>query len=307
MMQPRLRVIILNYNRASLTKASIDSVLAQDYEPLDLVAVDNGSEESDYGTLRQALPAGVQLLKSPTNLGYAAGNNIGARFTGLPRPDYLAIINNDVLLPDPLTLRKLVTALEGNPHRVACSPLVDTITTRLSPEKQIQVRRIPDFVTLLVASSWWLRRLPGLRRLSDRYTYRDARPYPYDQEIECESINGSCFVIRMDYLEDIGYLDEGTFLYQEELILGKQILSTGRGACLVTTTSITHEQGATSGSRRGRVKLNTSLHMLRSEVYYCRKYLKTRSVGIALLYFVRAIDFLTKRIYQMMWGGRSVD
>lgn len=299
-MKPRLRVIILNYNRASLTRTSVDSVLAQDYEPLDVVVVDNRSEESDYAALQQILPSGVQLLRSSTNSGYSAGNNIGARFTGLPRSDYIAIINNDVVLPDPLTLDKLVTALERNYDRVACSPLVDTIATGLPPEEQIQVRRIPDYATVLVAASWWLRRLPGLRRLSDRYTYRDARPYPHDQEITCESINGSCFVIRTEFLEDIGYLDEGTFLYQEEIILGKQIQDRARTTCLVTSTVILHDQGATSGQRAGQIKLNTSKEMVRSEAYFCRKYLGTPKLGIGLLYLVRTIDISTKLASQVV-------
>jgi len=166
------------------------------------------------------------------------------------------------------------------------------------------VRRVPNFAMTLVSSSWWLRRLPGLAQISNRYVYDDARPYPLNQEFDCESINGSCFVIRADFLEEIGYLDQGTFLYYEEIILGKQIKDRKRKACLVTSTVIRHYQGATSGHRRGNIQLSTSIEMIRSEVYYCRKYLRSPRLLLVVLISVRVVDIIGKLAYQWFQGIR---
>jgi GT2 family glycosyltransferase len=294
----RLRVIILNYNRAQSTCLCAESVLLQVYSPIDVVVVDNHSSDSEVEILEKALPPQVNLVKCDRNGGYAAGNNVGARLNSLPCPDYVMIINNDAILSDPYTCEKLVRALERDEERVACSPLVNTSSAKLPPEQQIQVRRVPQFWTVVVASSWWLRRFPGLSLMADRYVYQDLRPYRLDQEYDCESINGSCFVIRNDFLKRIGYLDQGTFLYAEEIILGKQIKDWSRTACLVTSAIVRHDQGSTSGHRAGHIRLNTSIEMAKSEIYYCRKYLHSSPFHICLLVAVRITDIITKLTYQ---------
>lgn len=296
----RLRVIILNYNRSLLTKECVYSILSQNYKPLDIIVVDNHSEEDEYDCLVASLPTGVQIVRCPANLGYAAGNNIGIKFDGFQTPEYIALINNDIMLPDSNILGNLVAALERDSKRAACSPLVDTLWTGVPPEMQIQVRRVPNYLTLLIGDSWWLRRLPGLRNLARLYTYDDMRPYPYGEEIECETINGSCWLIRAEILEKIGYLDEGTFLYQEEIILAKQIQKLGWKMCLVTSSLVQHFQGGTSGQRAGRIKIDSFRHMVQSEAYYCRKYLGISPFGIGVLFFIRAIDILTKSIIKKL-------
>ena len=292
----RLRVIILNYNRSALTTKCVHSVLSQDYVPLDIVVVDNHSEDKEFIALANSLPRYIQIIRSPCNLGYSGGNNIGIKYKGLPDPKYVAIVNNDIIFINPNILGNLVSTLERDSTRAACSPLVDTVATEVPPEKQVQVRRLPSYLALLVADSWWLRRLPGLRNIARLYSYDDMRPYPYDEEIECETINGSCWVVRKEIMEQIGYLDEGTFLYQEEIIFGKQIQKLGKRNCLVTSSIVHHYQGGTSGQRAGRIKIDSFRHMVQSEAHYCRKYLGISAFGIGALFFIRAIDIFTKVI-----------
>ena len=299
----RLRIIVLNFNRAEMTADCISNVMQQTYNPKDIIVVDNNSRADEFEKLCQLLPKEVTIIRCSSNLGYAGGNNVGAKLdNGIPHSTYTMILNNDVTLLDSDCCKKLIRALKHDVSRVACSPLVDTVHTDLPPEKQIQVRRIPKFKDTLISGSWWLRRLPWLSSISKWYTYHDARPYPINQEIDCESINGSCFIIRTDFLREIGYFDQGTFLYYEEIILGKQIKDQGKKACFVTSTVVRHDQGTTSGQRRGRVRINTSKEMLRSEVYYCRKYLKASPISIDILICIRIIDFVSKLAFQLFQG-----
>jgi len=118
------------------------------------------------------------------------------------------------------------------------------------------------------------------------------------REIDCDSINGSCFVVGSAFLEEIGYLDEGTFLYEEEIILAHQIHTLGKKACLVTSTTVLHEQGATSGQQKGRLRLHLVTQLVRSQIYYCRKYLRCSLMQIGLLILVRSIDIASRLVYQ---------
>jgi GT2 family glycosyltransferase len=291
----RLRAVVLSYGQADLTLRCVGSLTRQHLNgPLDIVVVDNASPGDDALTLRARLPRGVSLVISPQNLGYAAGNNIGIRWSGAPRPNAVLVVNNDVELVDEETCAKLVLALTACPERAAVSPLVDTVEAGPRAEEQIQVRRVPGFWTLLVTGSGWLRRLPGLRRRAFLFTYGDQRPYQPGGVYDCETINGSCFLVRTDFLEEIGFLDEGTFLYFEELILGRQMLDRGHIAALTAATRVIHQQGRSTGHGGKRVRLAMLREMVRSEVHYCRKYLNCGAAQILLLYLVRAVDIASK-------------
>jgi GT2 family glycosyltransferase len=109
-----------------------------------------------------------------------------------------------------------------------------------------------------------------------------------DRELDCESINGSCFVARLDFLDAIGYLDEGTFLYLEELILGRQIRDRNHTACLVTSVRVLHNQGATTGHGGRRVRLSALRWTIASEVHYSRKYLSAPWPALGVLLGIRS-------------------
>lgn len=298
MLNRRLRVVILNFNRSDLTRHCVQSVLDQQFHgSLDIVVVDNGSSHSEFARLKAVLDPKVALVRSESNLGYAAGNNLGVRTPVFPPPDFLMVVNNDVLLTDKRTCQRLVETLHHS-RAVACSPLVDTAWQGSPAVVQLQVRRVPSFMMVLVSASWWMRRCPGLRRYYESYTYQDARPYRPDELYECDSINGSCFVIRYDYWLRIGGFDEGTFLYYEELILGHQIRSDGLTALLDCAVTVKHEQGATTGLRRQRASLRRLRQQAQSESYYCRRYLGVPSSALKVLSVVRIIDMSSKLGYQ---------
>jgi GT2 family glycosyltransferase len=294
----RLRIIILNYNRAKLTLKCLSSVLGQSYPLLDIVVVDNNSRISEYSSLAGNLPPSVILLKTDRNRGYAAGNNVGAEFGGLPEPKYLMILNNDVELPDIYICRKLVQAIVEHDGCVASSPLVDTTTTGAEVTRQNQVRRLPDFWMLLISCSWWLRRIPGCRGIAERYVYSDRIPWARSGVSIVDSINGSCFVIDHAFFKSQGFFDEATFLYEEEIILAHQLRTAKKKACVVGSAVVLHEQGATSGQNRGEVRLKLARHMVQSQIHYVRKYLRRGVLYVWILMVVRLVDIWTKIVLQ---------
>jgi GT2 family glycosyltransferase len=302
--QLRLRAVVLNYGRADLTLRCVESLARQHFEgSLDIVVVDNGSPGDDALSLRARLDRGVSLVTSPRNIGYAAGNNLGIRWSGVPRPDIVLVINNDVELVDEKTCAKLASALTACPGRAAVSPLVDDRDCPVSPHETTQVQRLPDFATVLVMSSFLLRILPAFRPRMKRLAYAEMLPLPPGAILETETVNGACFMARQDFLEEIGGLDEGTFLFFEEIVLGAQMKRLGYRGALATTTTIRHEQGAATETGGSRFRPAMGLEMYRSLRHYCRSYLGTRAPGrfvLAVLWlfeipFRWARSFLSRR------------
>jgi len=306
MNKKNLRIVILNYNQAKMTLKCVNSVLAQSYSPIEIVVVDNHSDESDFEYLSRVLPAEAKLLRTDSNLGYARGNNAGVKMETGSCPEYIMILNNDVLLNDVRTCEKLTGTLQHDELMVACSPLVFDPKTMVRSEQSVQVRRIPNYLELLVCHSWWLKRLPLFRRYFDRYTYADRIPFPLNSNIHCESINGCCFVVRKTFLDVIQNLDEGTFLYNEELILGWQIKNHGKKACLNTSTVVLHNHGTTTGHRHGRINFHMIRHMVISELYFCTKYLTSSRLAVAMLILIRGVDITGQLVFDLLKRTRFI-
>jgi len=120
---PRVRAIVVNYRRADLTAACIESLLRSEWPPeaLDIVVVDNGSGDGSVEELRVKFPE-VSVIASATNLGFGGGNNLALR--DLDGIDHVALVNNDATV-EPSWLAPLVAALDADPAVGAACPRID--------------------------------------------------------------------------------------------------------------------------------------------------------------------------------------
>ncbi|RCR68358.1 glycosyltransferase [Larkinella punicea] len=291
-----VRVVMLNYNTVDLTLKCVDYVLQQNEPDCHIVVVDNGSLESNYQELKSKLPASVFLIRSQINAGFSAGNNRGCgRIKNLPDPDNYLFINSDAFLTQPGTIRALRTELENYPEAVAISPLVHTTSNSVPVRLQIQVRRLLSPGWLIVFHSPILRRLPFVRQRYHRFIYRDLVPYS-EKTYPVESINGAVFMMKSDFLHHIGLLDEGTFLYLEEIVLGEQIRREGKICLLHGGVIVPHIQGATTGSQRGKLSKKSFNFFIDSEAYLLNKYHNYSSFNLGIIRKMRLFEFFIKSI-----------
>ncbi|MFL7791276.1 MAG: glycosyltransferase family 2 protein [Anaerolineae bacterium] len=102
---PSISVIVLNYNGVQHLEPCFQSLAALNYpsDRLELVCVDNGSTDGSMALMEEQFPQ-VRLVKTGANLGFAGGNNAGARAA---RGEFIAFLNNDTRVP-PDWLRILV-------------------------------------------------------------------------------------------------------------------------------------------------------------------------------------------------------
>ena len=122
-MAPKVRVVVVNYNRGDLTIECLDSLLRVDWPASDLevVVVDNGSTDGSEHLIREA-HRWVTLIAAGTNLGFAGGNNAALR--DLAGVDYVALLNNDTTVRRDW-LAPLVAAMEDDPGvGAACSKIL---------------------------------------------------------------------------------------------------------------------------------------------------------------------------------------
>lgn len=118
---PKVRVVVVNYNSGVEILSCLQSIFASDLpnDSLDVVVVDNGSTDGSLELLERELPK-VRLVRSPSNLGYSAFNQVIADLEGV---DYVALINPDAAI-DSGCLPALIDALGADRDLGAACPRI---------------------------------------------------------------------------------------------------------------------------------------------------------------------------------------
>lgn len=108
--QPRVSVIIPNWNGAHHLPECLDSLAAQRFDDFQTVVVDNGSSDESLEIIdRSTLP--VRVIRNAANLGFSAAVNAGIRATD---SELVVLLNNDTRV-DPGWIEALVGAMDAHP------------------------------------------------------------------------------------------------------------------------------------------------------------------------------------------------
>ena len=157
--EPTISVVVLTYNNLAYTDACLFSIEAySDYPNLEVIVVDNASTDGSREWLQawaaEASPAGHvrRLLLNDSNLGFAAGNNVGLRAaTG----DVLVLLNNDTYVT-PGWVRGL-----SNHLRVDRSiGLIGPVTNNIGNEARIPIA-YSDMAEMIEQAGKYTRCRPG--------------------------------------------------------------------------------------------------------------------------------------------------
>ncbi|MGH6648077.1 glycosyltransferase family 2 protein [Aquabacterium sp.] len=97
--QPRISVVVCNYNYERYVRQTIDSVLQQTYPPLEVIVVDDGSTDGSLNIIRQYEAQGIQVI-AQANGGQIAAYNAG--FAQARGDVVLFLDSDDALLPEAL-------------------------------------------------------------------------------------------------------------------------------------------------------------------------------------------------------------
>jgi GT2 family glycosyltransferase len=117
-MDPKVVIVILNWNGIEDTTECLESLRVIDYPNYEVVVVDNGSEGDDVTILRDRFGDWIHLIEEDVNLGFCDGNNVGMRYA-VDRldPQYVLLLNNDTVV-DPEFLTYLVRTADDSEERL---------------------------------------------------------------------------------------------------------------------------------------------------------------------------------------------
>jgi O-antigen biosynthesis protein len=118
-------LIILHHNKADYSQACLQSLLATSARPLEIINVDNGSQDATPEVLdsweNQAQAHGIETrrLSFDSNIGAVRGRN---EAVAIARGDYIAFLDNDTLLAQADWLEKLREFLDADERRAIVAP-----------------------------------------------------------------------------------------------------------------------------------------------------------------------------------------
>ena len=249
-----LAIIIVTYNSATEIGPCLDSLVGHtDPFPTAVTVVDNASSDGTASIVRERWPS-VQVIESPTNVGFSRANNIGIRAT---RGDYVLLLNPDTVAP-PAAIQTLVRGLAAHPDAAIAGARL--LSERGFPELSWGDPIGPwNEFKRKIFSALYYRKVRRIVRRVDKMS-RQAR--------EVSWVSGACMVIRRSDLEAVGLLDERFFMYTEDVDLCLAMTKRGRTVLYVAGAEVLHYRG------RSATRNPASDRMYRkSQVAYYEKHL----------------------------------
>ncbi len=178
----------------------------------DVYVVDNASVDGSGAMIRSEFPQ-VKLIQNDWGSGFSHANNQALR---LVEGNVVILLNPDMLMGEG-TLDIAHDTLMNHPTIGVLGVRLDDAEGR--PLKS--VRHFPGFWDQLVI----LLKIPHFfPRVLDRYIPAD---FDYTKSQDVDAVRGSFFAFRRDMLERVGFLDEGYFIWFEEVDFCRRVKEKG--------------------------------------------------------------------------------
>jgi N-acetylglucosaminyl-diphospho-decaprenol L-rhamnosyltransferase len=233
--------VIVNYRTAELTIGCLRALGGEVAAAPGLRAavVDNASGDDSVDRLTAAVKKydWVALLPLVENRGFSAGNNAAIRpaLAAAEPPDYVLLLNPDTVVR-PGAIAALLTFMEAHPK-------VGLTGARLEDADGTPQRSAFRFPSVLGEMENGAR-LGVLSRVLSRYV---VAPPVSENSGETDWLSGACLMVRREVFDAIGLLDEGYFLYYEEVDFCRRAARAGWPCWYVPTARVVHLVGASTG------------------------------------------------------------
>ena len=225
MTKPFFSVIILFWKSAQFLADNLQALEEQSFKDFEVILLDNGAEDPPEPLVLSQNPnLKLHLLRSETNLGFAAGNNLAARQA---QGEYVVLLNNDAF-PQPDWLAKL--------HQFALSYPGHCFASRLLQADNPNV----------LDGEWNVYHASGLA-----WRQNHSRPTSFGSASP-RYVMSACAAAsaypRLDF-EQIGGFDEDFFAYMEDIDLDLRLRLAGYPCLYLPEAVVRHVGSGSTGYR----------------------------------------------------------
>lgn len=239
----QIALVILNWNKPDLTIKTIDSVLKINHSKFSykIFVVDNGSSDNSLDLFQQEYQNNnqVEVIKSPTNLGFVGGNNFALKRLLKLDYQYFLLLNNDVIVdPDFLSvLFKNTNKYQILAPKIYFAPGLEYHSDRYTKDQQ-------GHVIWFAGGKFDWNNIYGSHIGVD-----EVDQGQYDQiNDQVDFLTGCCLLINRQVFDQIGLLDEKFFMYLEDADFCQRAKKNGFKMAYIPQSNIWHINSGSSKS-----------------------------------------------------------
>ena len=256
----KLSIITINYNGLKNTCELLGTLPLED-NSLEVIVVDNASKENEASIIEQRYPM-VKVIRSPQNLGFAGGNNLGIKAA---HGEYLFFLNNDTVLRHQTSdIRPLIDRLESSDKIGAVCPKI-----RFSWEHHpIQYAGYTPLSPITMRNH-----AIGFGE-DDHGQYDTPHPTPY--------AHGAAMMVKREVIDKAGFMPECYFLYYEELDWSMMIRRAGYDIWYEPACTIYHKESQTTG----QASALRTYYVTRNRLLFVRRNNRSHTRYVTYLYLI---------------------
>lgn len=270
-------IITVVFNQPDVTNDFLKSIAKSTQQNrVEVILVDNGSDDN-YEKIFSSTYSDLKYIRSETNLGFAGGNNLGIQYSS---GEFLLFINNDTELTEGC-IDIMVSEFSNNPRIGLLSPLI----LYHEDKRLIQYAGLSKMNYLTA------------RNKTIGYKYYDTNQYKSSQETGFA--HGAAMMCKKEDLDKVGAMDEGYFLYYEELDWCEKFRRAGKQIWFTGKTKIYHKESISVG-KESTLK---TYFMYRNRFLFIRKNTGALTTFIFGLYYLLVV--CPKDIITYYLGGKK--
>ncbi|MBC7902187.1 MAG: glycosyltransferase family 2 protein [Gemmatimonadaceae bacterium] len=227
MLNPKVSIVILNWNGRKYLEQFLPSVMASRWDNLEVIVADNASDDDSVDFLKRNYPA-VRIIQLERNHGFAIGYNLALKQV---KSDYYVLLNSDVeVTPD--WIAPVIKLMESDKMIGACQP-------------KIRMERQRELFEYAGAAGGWLDYLGYPFARGRVFDVCEVDEGQYDDIAEIFWASGAAMFVRPAVYHGCGGLDEYFFAHQEEIDLCWRMQLAGYLVMVCPQAMVYHVGGGT--------------------------------------------------------------
>jgi GT2 family glycosyltransferase len=258
---------ILNFNNYKVTIKSIQAIMHNNYNNLDIFILDNGSSNNSYIKLlefikKEKRECNIFIKSSKENLGYPGGQNYIYRWIEEIKPknyNFYFLLNSDALIPNDFFkkfINHYIKMKERNliygfsiydPENKGQSFIIQ------SWNKYFGFGRKHSLIPSVLSNSSW-------------------QYYP----------SGCALMISSKFFKKIGVHDENLFFYGDEVDMSFKLSSIGESFTIFKDITIEHSYGKSTFIKKQKRNLFNEFYYQRAKIIIMNKYFPSRVILVRL-------------------------
>jgi len=252
MAEPRICVLVLNWNGAADTIECVRSLNLLSYNNADVVVIDNGSTDDSVKRL-QAEFSDLTIIELDTNLFFGGGNNAGLEYASKQGYDYVIFLNNDTTVEADF-IEPLLHVFEDSGKVGMAAPLMCYYAT-------------PDLVWYGGGKvNLWTGSVQHLHIRKDISTI-EIEPTTTDY------ITGCCLMMPTQLAQELGGFHLAFKMYGEDVDLSLRTRAAGYDLVFVPASKIHHKVSASVGGEFSLRKMKRKMFgLLRLYLTHAKPY-----------------------------------